>query len=456
MRNTHNVPLRLGSSDLYSVHMSRLQHYFDYQYKESIDSRGERQIFLTLRVTAFIASFGSALTMALASLFLATPSAAARELSIGEVFDIATEYLYRYNKTVGYGSGPKFSIGLQGQKAQTDCTNTHVEGSYYCPKSNTILVEPVQIERLRQKFGDGAVLFVLTHEYAHYLQWQTNSVLANPYHELQADCIAGAILLSGETDAPSALGITQDDGYEMMATAYEVGGGDVHGSSTQRANALLTGARSGLKGCGISLQSNSPLIITQAPAPNTTSAGPAYIPPPAEDNTRVAYEQLKRKICDSTVANLSKPFDWKDASTYSRALYISQGSVSTGAKGSVRLYGCLPESTEGYAIEVNIPMQMALNPPEAQVSICTPGTEYSPLLCTQRIKAKIDQYISKTGKSRYLDIVSDRPISANSLFAIQISGIQPMTKGKYLIQLWINHAGLKKSYYVGTYVAAYK
>lgn len=111
-----------------------------------------------------------------------------------------------------------------------------VGGTSYCPPTNTIFVVQEQLQRYREAFGDIAVGYALAHEYGHYLQNRFQLDAEIVPMELQADCLAGAILGQNYQQ----LGLTQYDIITMADLAYKLGD-ETHGTGAQRAYAVYTG-----------------------------------------------------------------------------------------------------------------------------------------------------------------------------------------------------------------------
>jgi hypothetical protein len=111
-----------------------------------------------------------------------------------------------------------------------------VGGTSYCPPTNTIFVVQEQLQRYREAFGDAAVGYALAHEYGHYLQTRFKLEAEIVPMELQADCLAGAILGQNYQQ----LGLTQNDIIAIANTAYNLGD-KTHGTGAQRAYAVFTG-----------------------------------------------------------------------------------------------------------------------------------------------------------------------------------------------------------------------
>jgi predicted metalloprotease len=93
-----------------------------------------------------------------------------------------------------------------------------------------------QLRPLYEAFGPAAVGYAIAHEYGHYIQSKLQLGGTPVVLELQADCLAGAIL--GQNSA--ATGIRQADIALIAQTAYQIGS-DSHGSGDQRAFAVYSG-----------------------------------------------------------------------------------------------------------------------------------------------------------------------------------------------------------------------
>ena len=113
---------------------------------------------------------------------------------------------------------------------------TDVGGTSYCPVVNTIYVVQEELEPFYEDFGPAAIAYVIAHEYSHYLQNVFDVEYVQPISELQADCLAGAILGQGAAD----LQITSSDIINMAQTAYTIGSTS-HGTGAQRAYAIYAG-----------------------------------------------------------------------------------------------------------------------------------------------------------------------------------------------------------------------
>ena len=121
----------------------------------------------------------------------------------------------------------------------------HVEGSQWCSYTNTISLVVEQLQDIYSRYEDGAIFYVVAHEFAHAFQTYNRQTyqwtrLPDPMNELQADCYAGMFARSAE----KKLKIDLKDYFEMAGAAYYVGSSSskTHGRPTQRRHALLLGS----------------------------------------------------------------------------------------------------------------------------------------------------------------------------------------------------------------------
>ena len=362
------------------------------------------------------------------------PPAVASEFSLGEIVDTGTNYLKRVSATFKLGKPPRFLIGIAGQRAPTGCNNTTIDGSYFCPFDETIVIEPLQLEAIKQASGPGGVVFALAHEYGHYLQWKQKISLKPPLHELQADCVAGAMLLSGETDAITAMGINKQDAYDMIAAAYQAGGGADHGTSEQRADAVVRGAKGGMNSCGVATLNKQSILIARKQSAEKNEITPSVL-------NLDKYERTRVQACRITTENPGKPFKWDDISSWRRLLYI-QSERSTLRHGTLQLLGCLPVPLQGWTLGLTMPG--ALDPKIIRFNRCKPGA-LRPVACYQEIKSSIE----KT-RNGFL-ITTQEPLDEGALFSIYISGSNPSRQGMYQINLSAARTGTSQYSYIGSY-----
>jgi Putative neutral zinc metallopeptidase len=226
----------------------------------------------------------------------------ARELSTQEAVHALAEALtyageQTFNKDGRFPS-PQILFGIGGTFAYGSCQSasgsTIIPGSFYCPKTNTIILEYSQLEALRTRFGDGAVVYALAHEYAHYIQTVFGIKNSITLQELQADCMAGAILAS----ARKTLGLDQRDILEVVSAAASIGGGS-HGTSEQRSGAVMFGLEKGdISACSTNKPSAAPTQPTASPKPAPKTKPVAIrpkqtgIPHPGGNATYIGTYQL--------------------------------------------------------------------------------------------------------------------------------------------------------------------
>jgi predicted metalloprotease len=132
---------------------------------------------------------------------LAAP-AASRQLSLAESTDLIARWLVSWGDNISNKlktiPSPQILFGIAGSNVYGGCIDQAgiaiIPGSFFCPKTNTIVLEVSQLEDLRRRFGDGAVVYAVAHEFGHWLQMVVNQKRVMPNYELQADCIAGVVL----------------------------------------------------------------------------------------------------------------------------------------------------------------------------------------------------------------------------------------------------------------------
>lgn len=182
-------------------------------------------------------------------------SALSRELSTQDAVNSLATLLTEAGEAIfnkdGKHPSPQILFGIAGTSTYGSCVDQSnsniIPGSFYCAKTNTIILEVNQLETLRRQYGDGAVVYALAHEYGHYIQRYYELRNSTIYNELQADCMAGVIL----NNSAKRIGLDQNDLREVLITAAAVGGG-THGTPKQRAGAVLQGWQSGdFKVCGL-------------------------------------------------------------------------------------------------------------------------------------------------------------------------------------------------------------
>ncbi len=126
-----------------------------------------------------------------------------------------------------------------------------VSGSLYCPRSNTIYITKQHIQMAYQ-YGDAALAYILTHEYAHAAQtvggFRPRTITAI---ELQADCLAGYYM-----GAMPNVTFDRNDIEQIASLAYQIGDYEFnnrqhHGTPEQRSQAVLLGFQASQQENGI-------------------------------------------------------------------------------------------------------------------------------------------------------------------------------------------------------------
>jgi uncharacterized protein len=116
-----------------------------------------------------------------------------------------------------------------------------ISGSLYCPRNNTIYITKQHLQMAYQ-YGDAALAYILTHEYAHAAQTVGGfrpSTITNI--ELQADCLAGFYM-----GAMPNVTFDRNDIEQIASLAYQIGDYEFnnrqhHGTPEQRSQAVLLG-----------------------------------------------------------------------------------------------------------------------------------------------------------------------------------------------------------------------
>lgn len=222
-------------------------------------------------------------------IFLGNSSKAREQNSVKSVVDFIAPILVGVGEDLSKDTGippPQILFGIGGTNAYGGCIDSSggsmIPGSYYCPRTNTIILEIFQLEELRKKFGDGSIAYALYHEYAHYIQRAFKlSFSSSLDQELSADCLAGWQL----NVTAQKLGLDQSDVQEIYATAYSIGS-DTHGQPAQRLGAISYALEKGeIDGClAFAKGKNIPNRISPDPSftphsSNTSSSQPAHKTP---------------------------------------------------------------------------------------------------------------------------------------------------------------------------------
>ncbi|MEU6081720.1 hypothetical protein [Streptomyces sp. NPDC047108] len=189
-----------------------------------------------------------------------SPSATAQE-SVEEDIDAAVSVVDRYwsdhwnDLFTGDYRPPKILGGYDGSSARVPaCAGEPLadDNAVYCAPAD-FLAWDVDLMNAGHRAGDAWVYLVIAHEWGHAIQSRINSDLVARQLELQADCLAGAVLFGAAEDGTlrfengdteeltQALTVLADDTPWTKATD--------HGNATERIGAFERGAEDGVKGC---------------------------------------------------------------------------------------------------------------------------------------------------------------------------------------------------------------
>lgn len=126
------------------------------------------------------------------------------------------------------------------------------DNAAYCPSGDYVAWD-AHLMRSGYARGDAWVYLVIAHEWGHAIQARLQRGLVSPAAELQADCLAGAVLYGSSADGT----LQFEDGDEQeLVDAFKVIGdkapwtkpGD-HGSAVQRLRSFSRGGENGVQAC---------------------------------------------------------------------------------------------------------------------------------------------------------------------------------------------------------------
>ncbi|QKV91964.1 neutral zinc metallopeptidase [Streptomyces sp. NA02950] len=126
------------------------------------------------------------------------------------------------------------------------------DNAVYCPAGDFIAWD-MDLMRWGHQRGDAWVYLVIAHEWGHAVQNRLDAGLVDLARELQADCLAGAVLFGAARDQTLTFeeGDTEElaDALTALADKTPWTNTSDHGDATQRVSAFSRGAQSGVKGC---------------------------------------------------------------------------------------------------------------------------------------------------------------------------------------------------------------
>ncbi|MCM3807120.1 neutral zinc metallopeptidase [Streptomyces sp. DR7-3] len=126
------------------------------------------------------------------------------------------------------------------------------DNAVYCPDGDYIAWD-MDLMRWGHARGDAWVYLVIAHEWGHAVQNRLDAGLVDLARELQADCLAGAVLFGAAQDGTLTFeeGDTEELADALTALADRTPWTDIadHGDASQRVSYFSRGARSGVKSC---------------------------------------------------------------------------------------------------------------------------------------------------------------------------------------------------------------
>jgi predicted metalloprotease len=126
--------------------------------------------------------------------------------------------------------------------------------AFYCPDGDYVAWDQTLLE-LGYEIGDAWPYLIIAHEWGHAIQADLSMDLQSEQYELQADCLAGAVIYGAARDNPPTLQIDPGDekeivdGLNLIADEVPWGMSGDHGDSFQRIEAFNLGRTDGVPGC---------------------------------------------------------------------------------------------------------------------------------------------------------------------------------------------------------------
>lgn len=124
--------------------------------------------------------------------------------------------------------------------------------AFYCPEGDYVAWDKTLLE-LGYEIGDAWPYLIIAHEWGHAIQADLDMSLHSEQYELQADCLAGAVLYGARDDGTLEFEAGDDkeivDGLNLIADEAPWGMSGDHGDSFQRIEAFNLGRTDGVPGC---------------------------------------------------------------------------------------------------------------------------------------------------------------------------------------------------------------
>jgi uncharacterized protein len=124
--------------------------------------------------------------------------------------------------------------------------------AFYCPDGDYVAWDKTLLE-LGYEIGDAWPYLIIAHEWGHAIQADLSMDLQSVQYELQADCLAGAVLYGSREDGTLTFEQGDEkeivDGLNFIADEAPWGMTGDHGDSFQRIEAFNLGRTDGVPGC---------------------------------------------------------------------------------------------------------------------------------------------------------------------------------------------------------------
>ncbi len=124
--------------------------------------------------------------------------------------------------------------------------------AFYCPDGDYVAWDITLLE-LGYEIGDSWPYLIIAHEWGHAIQADLSMDLQSEQYELQADCLAGAVLYGSRDDGTLEFEPGDEkeivDGLNFIADEVPWGMSGDHGDSFQRIEAFNLGRTAGVPGC---------------------------------------------------------------------------------------------------------------------------------------------------------------------------------------------------------------
>lgn len=124
--------------------------------------------------------------------------------------------------------------------------------AFYCPDGDYVAWDKTLLE-LGYEIGDAWPYLIIAHEWGHAIQADLSMELHSEQYELQADCLAAAVLYGAARDETLRFEPGDEkeivDGLNFIADEVPWGMSGDHGDSFQRIEAFNLGRTDGVPGC---------------------------------------------------------------------------------------------------------------------------------------------------------------------------------------------------------------